>query len=116
MYQAIIEGKTVNLRNRDYERILDRFDVSKLDENGERHVQCSLCARFLCFQCPFGQFHQTTELASCSLLVNRFFRSKGLRPLFIMNDIGVSARTPKQRERLQMLHDVFKRSFKKVTK
>ena len=119
MYQAIIEGKTVNLRNRDYERILDRFDVSKLDENGERHVQCSLCARFEdCRACPFGQFEKSEEklYAGCQRLVNKFFRSKRMKSLFDLGSHCVSATTPKQRERLAMLHDVFERSFKKVTK
>ena len=119
MYQAVIEGKTVNLRNRDYERILDRLDASKLDENGKRKKQCSLCARFEdCRACPFGQFEKSEEklYAGCQRLVNKFFRSKGLKSLFCMDYVSVFAKTTKQRERLQMLHDVFERSFRKVTK
>lgn len=118
MYQAIIEGKTVRLRNRDYERILDRMDVSKLDEFGRRHKQCSLCARFDsdCSLCPFGQFTSEDELAGCWALVKSFFHSKRIKPLFRMGALEVHATTLKQRERLAMLHDVFERSFKKVTK
>ena len=116
MYEAKIEGKTVRLRNRDYERILDRMDVSKLDEHSKRRKQCSLCARFWCHQCPFGQFPRTAKMAPCSLLAEKFFRSKGMKSLFSMDDVSIAATTPKQRERLQMLHDAFQRSFKKATK
>ena len=116
MYQAVIEGKIVNLRNRDYERILDRLDVSKLDEWGERHVQCALCTRLdmNCQECSFGQFASSSELTGCWALVKKFFRSKRMKPLFHLGSYCVAAYTQKQREQLRMLHDTFERSFRRV--
>ena len=114
MYQAVIEGKIVNLRNRDYERILDRLDVSKLDEWGERYVQCPLCARLYCEDCQFEQFKKGFDLAGCWRLIKRFFRSKGMKVLFDMDHESVAAYTQKQREQLRMLHDTFERSFRRV--
>ena len=114
MYQAVIEGKIVNLRNRDYERILDRLDVSKLDEWGERWKQCPLCARIEgCDSCTFDQF-SSNNIAGCWRLVNRFFRHKGLKLLFDLNEWRVVAYTTKQCEQLQMLHDAFERSFRRI--
>lgn len=63
-------GKTIKIRNNDWKKLRERFDVENVEwnslvENYSIMGDCPLCIRYNCETCPFSVFPPDKEELSC---------------------------------------------------
>ena len=76
-------GKTIKIRNDDWEKLKERLDVKKAEWNKFHNVyrieaDCPLCSRHMCPNCTFYAFKAEDGIVGCV----QFLR-KLLKPMYI---------------------------------
>ena len=115
MRQATFLRKKVSVSEKDYKRLLNRFDPKKLTVGKSRKISCPLCARFLvknssCSGCTFRKFYH--ESSGCCDLIERLLRSESLLPYLLSDSIAVE--TSKELKGVEKIHKILQDRFKRI--
>jgi hypothetical protein len=78
MYRAVILGKEIIISNKEYEILVEKWDVKNLKESKDNRScfvyeikgTCPFCAKYMvhCVKCPFGVFSIRTVYGCTDLL------------------------------------------------